>query len=233
MKSSNFSRSRFYNPKRLFRAVAFVTTTLGAMPMQSHSAPLEETIADNALATCLKETATKNNWSKLEQVTHIKCHSAGIRSLRGIEALPNLDSLSLYNNALKQLDVDLTQLTKLNTLNLARNNIEQLALANLPAVENIYLFGNDMKTLTLINLPALKILKTNNNKLEQFRYSETPNLEKIYIFNNKLESIDIYASPKLQYMDCRQNPMPDELYDEMDQLDTATFLHDGNADDWN
>ncbi|MCG8311992.1 MAG: hypothetical protein MI976_02145 [Pseudomonadales bacterium] len=193
---------------------------------------LEAAISDPALKSCLLEVATENNWTQAEQVTQLKCHSANVKSIKGIEHLPNLETLSLYNNKLIQLDADLTQFKRLNSLNLARNNIKQLKLESLPSVETIYLFDNGMENLELINLAELKVLKTNNNQLEHFSYANTPNLQKIYIFNNKLETINIYDLPKLQYMDCRQNPMPDELYDEMDRMDTATFLHDGNADDW-
>ena len=44
--------------------------------------------------------------------------------------------------------------------------------------------------------------------------------------------MDIYHLPLAHYIDVRQNPMPDKLYEEMDKLKGITFLHDGNAKDW-
>lgn len=189
-------------------------------------------VQDRALHDCLQALAENNSWSKPEDVTEIKCHSKDIRSMIGLEQFTQLQSLSLYNNKLEQLDVDLTLLKQLKTLNLARNNLSQFNLTDLPNLSELYLFDNQLDTLTLANLVKLQTLKTNNNKIEHFTYLNMSQLEKVYIFNNKLATIDIYSLPKLQYMDCRQNPMPDSLYDEMDKKDDVTFLHDGNAEDW-
>lgn len=198
----------------------------------SHAEDLSASVKDPALAECLKTTANRNGWQSPDQVLRLKCHSQGIQSLQGLEAFSNLESLSLNNNKLQSFDIPLSSLKKLQMLNLARNNITKLSLANLPALQKLFVFGNDMKTFSLNNLPELILVKAHNNKLERFNYQGVGNLQKIYIFNNELETVDIYSAPKLQYMDCRQNPMPDELYDEMDEVETATFLHDGNADDW-
>lgn len=189
-------------------------------------------IKDSALAECVRASATDNGWKTPGQVTKIKCHSKGIKSLQGIEAFSNLQLLSLNNNKLKSLDISLKGFQQLQMLNLARNNIKQLSVSNLPKLKKLYAFGNEMTVFLVKDLPELVLVKVHNNQLEQFEYSGVNKLQKIYVFNNELETIDIYSAPKLTYMDCRQNPMPDELYDEMDEIETAAFLHDGNADDW-
>jgi hypothetical protein len=89
-----------------------------------------------------------------------------------------------------------------------------------------------MTALELAGLPKLKLLKINDNQIVQFTYKDLPALEKIYMFNNVMEHVDIYHLPAMTYMDARQNPMPDPLYEEMDKLKGVTFLHDGNAEDW-
>jgi Leucine-rich repeat (LRR) protein len=190
------------------------------------------TVQDNNLQTCLQTLADKNRWSQSKDVTEIKCHSQDIQSLRGLEQFTALESLSLYNNRIEQLDIDLKLFKDLKVLNIARNNLKQLDVANLPKLNKLYVFDNQLTGLTLSNLAQLQTFKANNNKIEHFSYINTPKLEKIYIFNNQLETIDIYNLPSLHYMDCRQNPMPTSLYDEMDKKDDITFLHDGNAEDW-
>ena len=81
-------------------------------------------------------------------------------------------------------------------------------------------------------MPGLTLLKINDNQIVKFTYKDLPALEKIYMFNNLMEHVDIYHLPAMKYMDARQNPMPDPLYEEMDKMAGVTFLHDGNAEDW-
>jgi hypothetical protein len=190
------------------------------------------TVQDSNLQACLQSLADKNAWVQAQDVIAIECHGKGIQSLRGLEQFTGLASLSLYNNRIERLDTDLKLFKNLKLLNLARNNLRQLTIIDLPKLNILYLFDNHLTALALSNLTQLELMKANNNKIEHFSYSNTPQLKKIYIFNNQLESIDIYNLPSLHYMDCRQNPMPDSLYDEMDKIDDVTFLHDGNAEDW-
>jgi Leucine-rich repeat (LRR) protein len=203
-----------------------------ALSMVSKIYAVEFNVQDIGLQACLQKLAVINQWKKPQNVTEIKCHSNNIRSLKGLEKFTKLESLSLYNNNLEKIDINLTSFKHLITLNLSRNNLSQLIITDLSKLSKIYLFDNGMETLTLTNLTSLKVLKANNNKIEVFNYENTPKLEKIYIFNNQLETVNIHDLPNLQYMDCRQNPMPDSLYDEMDKKNDTTFLHDGNAEDW-
>lgn len=212
----------------MIKVLTALAIFVGTSPVYAATNALQ----DEELKVCVQELAEKNQWSTPAEVTEIKCHSKGIITMAGLEQFTNLQSLSLYNNKLQQVDIDLTTLQQLKSLNLARNNLSQLTLANVSTLNELYLFDNHLKTLTLSNLPELKILKANNNTIDNFTYIDLPHLEKVYIFNNKLETINIYDLPTLQYMDCRQNPMPDSLYDEMDKKNDVTFLHDGNAEDW-
>jgi Leucine-rich repeat (LRR) protein len=220
------------NSHRSSRLATAAAWALLSWCMLNHAHAAAFNVQDSNLQACIQTLMEDQALHRPQDVTQIKCHSKGIRSMAGLAQFKNLESLSLYNNNLAQLDIKLASFKKLKILNLARNNLTQLTLANLPSLTKLYVFDNDLKTLTLSNMEQLKILKTNNNKINQFSYTQTPLLEKIYIFNNLLEIINIYDLPHLQYMDCRQNPMPDALYDKMDKMNDITFLHDGNAEDW-
>ncbi len=189
-------------------------------------------VPDAALQQCLQELAHTNHWSQPSDFKKIDCHGLGIESAQGLVQFSQIEELSLYNNKLDRFDIDLSQFQSLKTLNLARNNLISVGIADAPILETVYLFSNRIDTLQLANLAELREIKTHNNKIESFHYSNAPKLKKIYIFNNKLKTIDIHNLPNLEYMDCRQNPMPNELYDEMDRMQGTTFLHDGNAEDW-
>ena len=192
--------------------------------------PQLPSLGDAQLQACVHKLMQKYQWQTAEAVSEIHCHGQKIQSLAGIEQFTGLQKLSLYNNQLSE--VNLQGLKQLRHLNLAKNTIVQLRLSDLPALRELYVFGNKLPRVQLTQLPQLKLLKINDNQLQEFTYQELPALEKIYLFNNPLEHIDIYHLPALRYMDARQNPMPDKLYEEMDQLEGVTFLHDGNAEDW-
>jgi protein phosphatase 1 regulatory subunit 7 len=194
------------------------------------SQALEFSLPDKNLQTCIAEAIQKNSWQTIKDITRIECHSKNIASLAGIEQFTDLQKLSLYNNQLTQADIG--NLSKLRHINLAKNKISQVNLHELPALEELYIFGNKLTQFNLTALPKLKLLKFNDNQITVFTYKDLPALEKIYMFNNLVAHVDIYHLPKMHYMDARQNPMPDPLYEEMDKLKGVTFLHDGNAEDW-
>lgn len=213
----------------LATAVAIVT---GLSVQSAVAAPSQIEVEDAELRKCLIKIGRANNWTSAGEFVAIKCHGEGIKSLTGLEQFANLESLSLYNNKIKQADLVLAQFPKLTTLNLARNQLTELSLQNSTSLQSLYVFANELESLTVNNLARLEIVKSHNNRIETFTYSNTPELAKVYIFNNQLKFVDIYNLPSLQYMDCRENPMPDELYDEMDKMEDKTILHDGNAEDW-
>lgn len=196
----------------------------------SAASALEFSASDANFKQCLIALAQKNNWASVDAVTKIECHSQKIAVLDGLEQFPQLQSLSVYNNQITQISVK--NLPNLRYLNIAKNSITSFELINLPALEELLMFNNKLTDLALKNLPKLKLFKANENQLLTFTYSGLPELEKIYIFNNKLVTMDIYHLPKMHYVDCRQNPMPAKLYDEMNAMKGVTFLHDGNAKDW-
>ncbi len=210
------------------KILIFLTSLISIISHQSLA--LELAFADQNLTACVQEIIGKKQWQTLEEITSVECHSKKIVSLSGIEQLSKLQKLSLYNNHLNE--ATLVGLPELRHINLAKNQILQVKLAQLPALTELYLFGNRLETFELRLLPALKLLKINDNRILTFTYQDLPSLEKIYMFNNLMEHVDIYHLPAMTYMDARQNPMPDPLYEEMDKIEGVTFLHDGNAEDW-
>jgi len=191
---------------------------------------LDIPLADTHFQQCVLATAQQKNWQAITDVTEIQCHSQSIKSIAGIEHFTQLQKLSLYNNELES--VSLSGLPKLRHVNIAKNKLTQVAFSDLPELEELYIFGNKLTALELQKLPRLSLIKINDNQLKKFTYADLPELEKIYMFNNHIEDVDIYHLPNMHYMDARQNPMPDKLYEEMDLLKGVTFLHDGNAEDW-
>ncbi len=203
-----------------------------ALAHSSSPAASPEVIHDPALRACVLRTLSDayGSGNSLGQITELKCHNQGIKSIAGLEHLTNLRTLSLFRNRIRRVDITLP--ASLESLNLARNQLERLTLTRLPRLREVFVFGNRLTKLELHQLPQLVSLRANDNRLIRFEYQALDRIEKLYLFNNSLETLDIHHLPAMRYMDCRQNPMPDPLYDEMDRMEQVTFLHDGNAEDW-
>ncbi|MES2673127.1 MAG: leucine-rich repeat domain-containing protein [Pseudomonadota bacterium] len=187
-------------------------------------------LEDKNLQDCILQLKQQKQWSTIAAVTEIECHNKNIRTLAGIEKFTQLKKISLYNNEITE--AKLSNLPNLQHLNLAKNKMHDLSISDFQALESLYAFGNKLTRLKLSNLPKLQQIKANDNLIVEFHYQDLPALEKMYLFNNKMVDMDIYHLPLARYIDIRQNPMPDKLYEEMDKLKGITFLHDGNAKDW-
>ncbi len=187
-------------------------------------------IKDSSLQRCAKEIMLSHGWQSWSEVTYLKCHDMNIKSLEGIELFDKIENLSLYKNDIEEIPNGLS--VSLVSLNVAENKLTQLSLSGLHSLEKVFLFRNQLQYLALIDLPKLKEAKINNNQLTRIELDKLDGLEKLYLFDNQLETMSLTPFVGLKYMDVRHNPMPDELYDEMDGLSGVTVLHDGNADDW-
>lgn len=197
----------------------FANTTLEPLSFQ-----------DDALAKCIKETAAEKQWHTVEQFTDLKCHGIAIKHAQELAQFVNLQSLSLYNNQLT--DLDLTSLRKLTLLNLANNQLTQLQIHSLAKLEKLYLFKNSLTTLDMTGLSALHTVRMMQNKLTKLDISPLTQLKMGYFFDNQLTDLQITGLNELEFLDVRQNPMSDELYDFYDQQAGVVISHDGNADDW-
>lgn len=185
---------------------------------------------DRHLESCMKQQIIKRNWQNLEDVTEVKCHSKNILSAQNLSKLVNLRKLSLFNNKIKHLD--LTPLTQLETLNLARNKLTELNISGMSKLQKLYLFNNQLMNLKLTGLIALEEIRLMQNKLVTLDIRPLTSLKQGHIFDNQLEELSIDGLSKLEFLDVRQNPMPDELYDFYDEQEGIVISHDGNADDW-
>lgn len=187
-------------------------------------------IEDNALLTCIQQQAQKHNWLKLEDILTLKCHGMKINNINGLESLTQLQSLSLYNNKITQ--IDLHSFSHLEHINIANNKLSTIKLTGLTNLKTLYLFKNNLTRLDFTGLAQLQKIRITNNQLTSLDISPLTSLEKAYFFDNKLEDLVVTGLPKLKFIELRQNPMPDEVYDRYDELEGITIIHDGNADDW-
>jgi len=195
------------------------------------AAPLNTLVfKDSALASCIKNNAVKNYWQNTEQVTRVKCHGKGIKTLDDLMYFPQITYLSLFNNNISE--ADLSGLTQLKYINIANNKLTRLNITHLAQLKTLYVFKNKLTTIDFSGLTALNKVRATNNLLDKLDISPLISLEKAYFFDNKLKDLRVKGMPKLIFIELRQNPMPDEVYDRYDEVEGITIVHDGNADDW-
>lgn len=187
-------------------------------------------LEDANLSACITDLVASNGIDEISGVTAIKCHSQGIKGVKGLDRFTHLVSISLHNNKIRTFDP--SSFVNLQTLNLTKNQLRSFECSGLNELKEIYIIGNKLERLSLVNLPSLELFKVNRNQLVAFTFSGLSSLERAYLFDNKLEDTSLHRLPSLAYLDVRQNPMPDELYEAMDAIANVTILHDGNAEDW-
>ncbi|GLR72164.1 leucine-rich repeat domain-containing protein [Agaribacter marinus] len=187
-------------------------------------------VADQALSECISKAMKKAKVEESTKLNKLKCHNKGIKNIDGIQAFTGLTSLSLFGNSI--VNADLTPLSKLTHLNLAKNKLKSLSIRALPSLETLYLFKNELQTLDFTGVSSLKKMRIMQNNLNALDITPLLSLEEAYLWDNKLEDLQITGLNKLKFLDVKQNPMPDELYDFYDKQKGITISHDGNADDW-
>lgn len=208
------------------RAIVVFVLLFGVLNI---NAKWQSDIQDPQLLKCIQKALDKQGVAPAD-LQVLKCHSKKIESLDGIAQFNNLTSLSLFNNRIER--ADLSGLQKLTLLNLAKNRLTELQVANLPDLHTLYAFQNKLEAVDLTGLNALQKLRLAQNKILSLNTQDLVSLESAHLFDNQMEDLDITPMVSLTFMDVKQNPMPDALYDFFDEQKGIVISHDGNADDW-
>ena len=156
----------------------------------------------------------------------------GIRSLTGLEAFVNLDSLSYAGNQVSYMDfsqntkltyidcsmnnptlfIDITKNIHLKYLNCSLTGIDSLNVSNNQALEYLYCAENDLSSLDVSNNPALIELVTWFSPLTSLDISNNPSLTKLICGYNQLSSLDVSHNSLLKTLHC--NFFQDPLFQE-------------------
>lgn len=109
--------------------------------------PVAGVLLDASLQGCVNQVLNvseqQNQQRDLESITLLACPGAEIRTLAGIENLPNLEQLELSDNAITNL-APLASLKNLRVLSIRNNNIEDIRLfEDMPLLRFVSLQGNE------------------------------------------------------------------------------------------
>jgi Leucine-rich repeat (LRR) protein len=153
-------------------------------------------------------------------------------SLKSLREFKNMEFLSLKNDHLEQLPMEILELEKLKVLDLSGNDFSELPedFKRLKNLEELYL--NDEKKLNvkqtidvLSEMPNLKSLHLENDHITEFPENifKLKKLEYLYLNDNELHEIpqSIEKMNQLKYIDIQRNPIPVSIQN--------TFNQNGNV----
>ncbi len=126
-----------------------------------------------------------------------------LKSLKGIEYFPNLTSLEVYNQELKELD--LRKNRKLIFLECADNYLKTLRVEKCKKLQTVYCNGNQLKKLDFSNCRSLKYLECHQNRLTELNLKGCRSLDYLCASSNRLKKVDVTAASKLRYLYVSEN----------------------------
>eukprot|EP00180_Rhodochaete_pulchella_P001743 Plantae.Rhodophyta-Rhodochaete_pulchella.ctg2609.p2 GENE.Plantae.Rhodophyta-Rhodochaete_pulchella.ctg2609~~Plantae.Rhodophyta-Rhodochaete_pulchella.ctg2609.p2 ORF type:complete len:275 (+),score=39.73 Plantae.Rhodophyta-Rhodochaete_pulchella.ctg2609:1549-2373(+) len=153
------------------------------------------------------------------QFTHLEELHCGCNPLTKADGLvlsplQNLRELDLgYSEKLTNLPAAIGDLRSLRVCWLANNRLESLPLEmfKLTAMEELHLFGNDLKGLPdeIGNMASLRVLNAGRNQLTKVpeAVGKLTNLETLHLYENDLDSLPVALSnlPKLKVLSTHGN----------------------------
>lgn len=145
-----------------------------------------------------------------------------IQDMNGVENLPLLNRLELYDNQVETI-AHLDKLGKLTILDLSFNAIREMgAVSACPLLEELYVAQNKLRKIEGIDgMKNLKILDLGANRIRSMKdagLSSLVNLESMWLGKNKIERIEgIGSLSKLRKLDVQHNRLT-SISDEGDEI---------------
>ena len=170
-------------------AMVFTFLPFSALAATTEGIPINETnFPDSNFRAYVKDkidTYKNDSLSDSERnaVTEIDVHARSIKSLKGIEFFPNLETLDCYSNQLTELDVS-----------------KNTKLVKLSCMSNWQLSELDVRKNT-----ALKELWCGSSNLSSLYLWANTELEALDCSHSQLSYLSTYNNSKLWYLDCSHN----------------------------
>lgn len=130
-----------------------------------------------------------------ENALYIDVGMKGIKTLKGIEYLTQLEKLKCLGNELTDLDV--SKNTKLKELDCAHNYIKELDLSRNEKLEILCCAWNQLTELDISNNVELRDLSLPRNQLTELDVSRNIKLTELNCSSNKIKNLDISMLTKM------------------------------------
>ena len=140
----------------------------------------------------------KNGYLSTDEVagvTSMQCQGEGITSLKGIEYLTELTSLTCSNNQLTELDI--SKNIALTHLYCGGNQLTELDVSKNTKLEVLTCFSNKIKELDVSSCTMLTHLNCYENQLTELDVSKNTKLVNLYCFGNQIKELNISNNTNL------------------------------------
>ena len=128
-----------------------------------------------------------------------------IYSLRGIEYLDHLTSLSCYRSSITSLDV--SNCTQLEYLNCDDTQISALDLSKCSQLLHILCERTQISSLDVSGCPLLEVLSCQYSPISFLNVSNCTQLTRLYSSFTQLSSLDVSGCPLLEELSCQYSPI--------------------------
>jgi hypothetical protein len=139
-----------------------------------------------------------------------------ITDLTGINQFANLTSLSVFGNALTNLQI--SGLSNLIVIHAANNNLTTVSVDNLSSLENLTIANNHLTSFSVTNTPNLKTLSCSGNQLTSVDISNFPNLMTLECNNNLITSLILNNNNSLLNIQATNNKLTTVAFEEAPNL---------------
>lgn len=147
----------------------------------------------------------------------IPMYSVELPNMAAVRVL-KLENAGLYN-------IDLSELRCLETLNLSGNNLSRLSLEGKNSyyqknvLSDINLSNNQLSDLTLNAITAINYLDLSNNQLKDIDFDDADFMVSLNISNNLFESVSFTHCSYLKHLDFSHNNVSEVLFPEENNIE--------------
>ncbi len=148
------------------------------------------------------------SYEEAAAVNHLNVSSWGwwqIKSITGIEAFVNLETLICSSNLLTSLNV--SGCTALKQLDCSGNKLVHLNISGCTDLKVLHCDDNLLDTLDISGHTALQELKCSGNRLTGLHLSGHTDLRELNCSDNLIDTLDVSVCTALQLLFCNGNPI--------------------------
>lgn len=207
--------------KFIYLSILFVFMTISACSDDEGFVEIPEVaeeivyIPDAKFKSYLLKVADSNDdgevsYSEAEKLTFIDIKSTVTQELiisdvTGLEAFVNINYFIIGQNNDIPI-IDFTHNTKLEVINISKNNIKKVIVPTLPELWEFHCDTNELEELDLSGCPKVKEIFVSYNKLTKLNIDGLTVLDRIWFHNNKqLTNVDLSTNINLRVIDAHYN----------------------------